>query len=209
MRKSIYAFSAAATFFTMASGALAQTANSDRLLIVDSTGNPIFDKSISEPGVGTAGELNAVFTLPGVTPGDPVILATSGGAHVVFLTEPAGEGLVAGETPIFVRDAAGNSVQVSDAIVSTFGTTLPPQVQLISDGSLELQRLAISQPNFQKPAFLLVEDGTLQDLTVQLDGAHGPNGGVKIFAQSDLPEPASVSMIGLAATGLLARRRRA
>ena len=211
MRKSIYAVFAAAVLLALASGANAQTSTtSDQLLILDPNGGVLFNQSISEITVPPVGEPNAVYNPPGVGPVDPVALATAG-ANVVFLTEPAGEPADPGESPIFVFDAAGNKVQISDGIVSSLANpALPPQVELISDGNPLLAQLAGAQPNFPKPAFILAETGILQNLSGPLGGNSGA-APISIFVQSDVstPEPASACLLGLAAAGLLARRHRA
>jgi hypothetical protein len=212
MRKSMYAVSAAA-LLAMASGAGAQSAppQSDQLRIFDASGNPVFNQIIQEPTGSTVFEPNLVFDPFNAGPIDPVGIATGGG-QVVFLTEPAGEPVNPGETPFFAIDPNGVSVQISDIIVSSLNTpaTFPPQVQLISDGSPDLQRLVISQPNFAHPATFLVETGQPQDLTPFFSQTAGV-APFKIFVQSDVstPEPASAGLLGIAALGLLARKRRA
>jgi hypothetical protein len=186
---------------------------SDRMVITELTPAPtvLFDNSI--PEIPTAGEPPLVFA-GGPAPVAPFIpsgvIGTLPGNFVVFLTELAPD---PGEPPIIISTPTGPQF-ISDAVISAFQnpTGAPPHVEFISDGGPDLQELVNSYPNFSAPAAFIPETGFLQDVTPYLvtsGGGATPFGVITIQVASDVPEPASLALVGVSAAGLLVRRRRA
>lgn len=184
---------------------------SDRLLISDSTGLPIFDNSI--PEAPTAGETSLTFN-GGPTPVSPPPIPISSaitipGVSLVVLSEPAGETPDPGQPPLVLPGPNGN-VLVSDLVVSTLPVAgIPGFITLLSDGDPELQQIVPILGTIPGIHFL-VETGQLQDLTTLVAGPNpGQFGPIVVKVQSDVaPEPALALLVGAAAGLVLVSRRR-
>jgi hypothetical protein len=213
MRKSMSFVVAAAGLLALSPAARAQStgANSDRMVISGPAGvGVIFDQSIPEvvpePTLGFDGTPN-----PAVIPaGLPGFAVTQPGVSVVLFLEATPD---PGETPpIYTDPRTGLQYPLSDAIIDTVGnngTAVPPLIMLVSDGSSDLQAVASDLANATQPPVIMAETGDLQDLTAYLGSTFpGFTFPIDIQVQSDVPEPLSLSMLGLSAVGLLHRRRR-
>ncbi len=186
---------------------------SDRMLISNAAGVALFDNSILE--VATAPESTLVFgggPLPVPPAIAPVALAAAPGASVVVLTEPLVNGvpvLDPGEVPLVYTTPTG-PVYVSDVVLSSLGVPgIVPQIMLLSDGDPNLPpvvQLLGSLPN----ALVLPETGQLQDLSRELGALvpTNPFGVITVQVQSDVPEPASLATLAIAAAGAFLKRRR-
>lgn len=180
---------------------------SDEFRILNSAGAPIFDSIIQEPNQTIPPE--AALTFAGgpdsVPPPIPLIDAIRlPGTSVLVLTEPPGEPLEPGETPIIITGPNG-PVVVSDLVLSTLGTqaAAPPFISLVSDGGPDLAELVNLLPTSTQ---FIQETGQFQDVTGLLPPAVFPGvGPITILVQSDVsvPEPSSILLAVLAGVGLV------
>jgi hypothetical protein len=181
-------------------------------MVISVPGAVVFDNSI--PEVVTAGEPPLVFgggpapVAPAVPPATAI---TFPGVSLVLLTEPAGEPLDPGETPIIIPTSTGPQI-LSDAVISTLGNAqLPPQIMLVSDGGGDLQAIATDLANVPVLPPIITETGSLQDVSALLGlstagSPFGPPIDVQVQSDVTVPEPASLSVLGIGAWALLARR---
>jgi hypothetical protein len=192
--------------------ARAASGPSDRLLISDPTGLPIFDNSL--PETATAPETSLTFA-GGPTPVSPPPIPISSaitipGVSIVVLTEPAGTTSDPGEPPL-ILPGPGGDIFVSDVVVSTLPVAgIPAFITLLSDGDPELQQILPilgTTPGLR----ILPETGTLQNLTSLVVGNNTQFGPITVQVQSDVaPEPGMLLLLGsgLALVQLARRTRR-
>jgi hypothetical protein len=187
---------------------------SDALQVNSLSGGPVFDFFIPE-GTSTGGEEAPLVFAPGNP--NPVALgfdpgvAMTNGAEVTLLIDPAGEPINPSEPPpIPIIIPGGGTAFLSDAVVSTLNVpaAFPPQVALFSDPSHFLQEIANDLPNATRPPVIDLETGALQPANVNSAAlAQFGLGQVLVASDVEVPEPASLSVLGLLAGGLLIRRR--
>lgn len=195
-----------------AGSAKAADVPSDRMLVTDTAGTPIFDNSI--PETAAAGETTLTYAggpTPVTPPPIPLTSAlTIPGVAVLILTEPASEPPDPTEPPIILSGPAGD-VHVSDVVISTLTVAstagVPGFVSLVSDGDPELQNILPILATLNGITFM-EETGQLQDLTPFVSGPAGANP-VQVFVQSDVtPEPSALLLVGVGLGVLSLVRRR-
>jgi hypothetical protein len=206
---------------TLASYAGAQTSPglppglSDELQVLAPSGAPLFDNFIPELPP-TAGDEKPLVFSPG-NPGpsalafDPAA-AILQGANYTLMLDPVGEPLDPGETQIPITiPGTTQTYFLSDAVVSTLNipATQPPQVALFSDPSQFLQEIASVIPSAaNNPPKFIFETGQLQFIDVGSSAQQFGVGAVFVASDVEVPEPATMSLLGIASAGLLVRRRR-
>jgi hypothetical protein len=176
---------------------------SDELRITD-IGVQIYDQLIFE--TPAAPETSLTWSPGAALP--PINAAQVPGAQIVLLTEPANEVPDPGETLISIQGPNGNVYFVSDAVISTIGSTQAPfQVSLVSDGDPDLQGIVNFLQASGAPWTPVPETGGLQDLTSFLVPTQFP-WTVQVRSDVNVPEPSTFVMLGLGIASLFAYRRR-
>jgi hypothetical protein len=188
---------------------------SDELLITGPEGAPVlYDTLLPEGGaagaVGAEGSLTFGPTLPAVTPPGalgPFIGAP--GATYVILTEEAGFVPDPSELPppIWIGPD-GQQHFVSDVLINGLANQagLPPFIALVSDNNPDLERVVGLLPPTTP---FLAETGALQNLTPFMGPTILPGfGPVQVQVRSDVPEPSTFVLFGLAIISLVGFRLR-
>jgi hypothetical protein len=193
---------------------------SDELQVLGATGGPVFDYFIPENAANPVADEPPLVFQPGFATPQPLGFdpgaAMTNGAQVTLLLDPVGEPQDPGETQIPINiPGTSQTYFLSDAVVSTLNlamtnTAYPPQVALFSDPSRYLLEIATDLPNAPLPPKIEFETGSLQ-ATNALDFNAAPQYGlvaVNVASDVEVPEPATMALVGIASIGLLARRRR-